>query len=193
MERCLWPRMTSWCSPSVHAHHIRLLSCNLHRKSGYSQSLRLADTAISAFATTFSAANSSSKVDQKFFPCICSTSWYTQEPSSAHQFSFYSIFHAFRPFFREVFTVWTRCQELVLKPLCRWAPRRAIWQSLKGYYKITVALRPSYKGDIYCKWYVIMFGLWLFECFTPPLNIYDVCWPGRESCIQVLSKLHDMP
>ena len=43
------------------------------------------------------------------------------------------------------------------------------WQSLKGYYKITVALRPSYKGDIYCKWYVIMFGLWLFECFTPPL------------------------
>ena len=20
----------------------------------------------------------------------------------------------------------------------------------------------------YCKWYVIMFGLWLFECFTPP-------------------------
>ena len=57
----------------------------------------------SAFATTFSATNSSSKVDQKFFPCICSTSWYIQEPSSAHQFSFYSIFHAFRPFFREVF------------------------------------------------------------------------------------------
>ena len=22
MERCLWPRMTSWYSPSVHAHHI---------------------------------------------------------------------------------------------------------------------------------------------------------------------------
>ena len=33
-----------------------------------------------------------------------------------------------------------------------------------------MALRPSYKGDIYCKWYVIMFGLWLFECFTPPLK-----------------------
>ena len=33
-----------------------------------------------------------------------------------------------------------------------------------------MALRPSYKGDIYCKWYVIMFGLWLFECFTPPLS-----------------------
>ena len=111
------------------AHRLSsLLSCNLHRKSGHSQSLRLADTAISAFVTTFSAANSSSEVDQKFFPCICSTSSYIQEPSSAHQFSFYSIFHAFRPFFREVFTVWTRCRELVLKPLCRWAPRRAIWR-----------------------------------------------------------------
>ena len=34
----------------VHAHHIRLLYCNLHRKSGLSQRLRLADTPISAFA-----------------------------------------------------------------------------------------------------------------------------------------------
>ena len=33
-----------------------------------------------------------------------------------------------------------------------------------------MALRPSYKGDIYCKWCVIMFGLWLFECFTPTLR-----------------------
>ena len=59
------------------------------------------------------------------------------------------------------------------------------WQSLKGYYKITVALRPSYKGDIYCKWYVIMFGLWLFECFTPPFNVLSwfVCKP--------ISPLHD--
>ena len=69
--------MTSWCSPSVHAHHIRLLSCNLHRKSGLSQSLRLADTPISAFATTFSAANSSSEAVHRTpvfflfdFPCV---------------------------------------------------------------------------------------------------------------------------
>ena len=34
---------------------------------------------------------------------------------------------------------------------------------------ITLALCPLYKGDIYCKWYVIMFGLWLLECFPPPL------------------------
>ena len=55
--------MLTVCPCSSHS----LLSCNLHRKSGHLQSLRLADTAISAFATTFSAANSSSEVDQKFF------------------------------------------------------------------------------------------------------------------------------
>ena len=56
------------------------------------------------------------------------------------------------------------------------------WQSLKGYYKITVALRPSYKGDIYCKWYVIMFGLWLFECFTPPLKQGSATCGPRANC-----------
>ena len=66
MERYLTKNdilMLTVCPCSSHS----LLSCYLHRTSAHSQSLRLADTAISAFATTFSAANSSWEVDQKFF------------------------------------------------------------------------------------------------------------------------------
>ena len=112
--------MLTVCPCSAHI----LLSYNLHRKSGHSQSLRLADTAISAFATTFSTANS---IKSFFLAFVVLVDIAKSHPVHT-SFLFFSIFHAFRPFFREVFTVWTRCQELVLKPLCRWAPRRAIWR-----------------------------------------------------------------
>ena len=36
--------------------------------------------------------------------------------------------------------------------------------------KYTVALRSSNHGHISCKWYGVMFGQWLFKCFSRPLN-----------------------
>ena len=35
-----------------------------------------------------------------------------------------------------------------------------------------------------CKWYVIMFGLWLFKCFTPPLS--QEHWSNMICAINVI-------
>ena len=41
----------------------------------------------------------------------------------------------------------------------------------KKYLKYTMTLCLSNYGDKCCKLYVVMFGLWLFSRFTPPLRL----------------------